>query len=170
MDNKSFFLFLDFIDKALRNLLYQDEISHIFNNVSTLVGIIVMKIEKLRIHFLSDGQIISLLVRGSHKFLYLGRCCFSIIKNIQDCELSSVSSSVHLCMLMTHTSLSLSAYDPTTLGENEVQKWLKSNKLALNVKKTKYMINGSHYRLTHLTGDLNVNVNSQQLTRVTNYR
>ena len=32
------------------------------------------------------------------------------------------------------------------------------------------MINGSHYRLTHLTVDLNVNVNSQQLTRVTNYR
>ena len=158
------------IDKALRNLLYQDEISHIFNNVSKLVGIIVMKIEKLRIHFLSDGQIISLLVRGSHKFLYLGRCCFSIIKNIQDCELSSVSSSVHLCMLMTHTALTLSAYDPTTLEENEVQKWLKSNKLALNVKKTKYMINGSHYRPTHLTGDLNVNVNSQQLTRVTNYR
>jgi len=32
------------------------------------------------------------------------------------------------------------------------------------------MISGSHYRLTHLAGDLNVNVNSQQLTRVTNYR
>ena len=54
MDNKSFFLFLDFIDKALRNLLYQDEISHIFNNVSTLVGIIVMKIERTRDRFLND--------------------------------------------------------------------------------------------------------------------
>ena len=89
-----------------------------------------MKIEKLRIHFLSDGKIISLLVRGSHKFLYLGHCCFSIIKNIQDCELSS---SVHLCMLMTHTSPTLSAYDPTTLEENEVQKWLKSNKQGSNL-------------------------------------
>ena len=97
-----------------------------------------MKIEKLRIHFLSDGQIISRLVRGSHKFLYLGPYCFSIINNLQDCELSSVSSSVHLCMLMTHTSLTLSAYDPTTLEENEVQKWLKSNKLTLMSKRQIY--------------------------------
>ena len=53
------------------------------------------------------------------------------------------------------------AYDPTTLEEKskkgleEVQKWLKSNKLTLNVKKTKYMIIGSHYQLGHLNGDLN---------------
>ena len=32
------------------------------------------------------------------------------------------------------------------------------------------MIIGSHYRLRHLNGDLNVTANSQQLTRVTNYR
>ena len=32
------------------------------------------------------------------------------------------------------------------------------------------MIVGSHYRLRKLNGDLNVTVNSQQLTRVTNYR
>ena len=32
------------------------------------------------------------------------------------------------------------------------------------------MFIGSHYRLRHLNGDLNVTVNSQQLTRVTNYR
>ena len=32
------------------------------------------------------------------------------------------------------------------------------------------MIIGSHYRLRHLNGDLNVTVDSQQLTRVTNYR
>ena len=44
------------------------------------------------------------------------------------------------------TSLTLSAYDPTTLEEklnkdlNEVQKRQKSNKLTLNIKKTKYMI------------------------------
>lgn len=43
-------------------------------------------------------------------------------------------------------SLTLSAYDPTTLEEklnkdlNEVQKRQKSNKLTLNIKKTKYMI------------------------------
>ena len=44
------------------------------------------------------------------------------------------------------TSLTLSAYDPTTLEEklnkdlNEVQKRQKSNKLTLNIKKTKCMI------------------------------
>ena len=79
-------------------------------------------------------------------------------------------------MYADDTSLTLSAYDPTTLEEklhrdlDKVQKWLKSNKPTLNVKKTKYLIIGSHYRLRHLNGDLNVTVNSQQLTRVTNYR
>ena len=38
------------------------------------------------------------------------------------------------------------------------------------MKKTKYMIIGNHYRLRKLNGDLNVTVNSQQLTWVTNYR
>ena len=41
---------------------------------------------------------------------------------------------------------------------DEVQKWLQSNKLILNVKKTKYiiMIIESHSRLRHLNEDLNV--------------
>ena len=70
-------------------------------------------------------------------------------------------------MYTDDTSLTLSAYYPTTLEEKlnkdleEVQKWLKSNKLTLNVKKTKYMIIGSHYRLRHLNGDLNVTLNDQ---------
>ena len=72
-------------------------------------------------------------------------------------------------MYADDTSLTLSAYDPATLEEklnkdlDEVQKWLKSNKLTLNVKNTKYMIR-------HLNSDFSVTVNSQQLTRVTNYR
>ena len=53
---------------------------------------------------------------------------------------------------------------------NEVQRRLKSNKLTLNVKKTKCMTLGSHYRLSHLNGDLNVTVNNQQLTWGTNSR
>ena len=86
--------------------------------------------------------------------------------------MQAVSSSA--LMYADDTSLTLSAYDPTTLEEklnkdlDEVQKWLKSNKLTLNVKKTKYMIIGNHYRLRELNGDLNVTVNSQQLTWVTN--
>ena len=102
----------------------------------------------------------------------LGPLLFLIyINDLQECELSSSA-----LMYADDTSLTLSAYDPATLEEklnkdlDEVQKWLKSNKLTLNVKKTKYMIIGSHYRLRHLNGDLNVTVNSQQLTRVTNYR
>ena len=92
------------------------------------------------------------------------------INNLQECELSSSA-----LMYADNTSLTLSAYDTTTIEEklnkdlDEVQKWLKSNELTLNVKKTKYMIIGSHCRLRKLNGDLNVTVNSQQLTRVTNY-
>ena len=102
----------------------------------------------------------------------LGPLLFLIyINDLQECELSSSA-----LMYADDTSLTLSAYDPATLEEklnkdlDEVQKWLKSNKLTLNVKKTKYMISGSHYRLRHINGDLNVTVNSQRLTRVTNYR
>ena len=49
-------------------------------------------------------------------------------------------------MYADDTLLTLSAYGPTTVKEksnkdlDEVQKWLKSNKLILNVKTTKYMI------------------------------
>ena len=92
----------------------------------------------------------------------LGPLLFLIyINGLQKCELSSSA-----LMYADDTSLTLSAYDPATLEEklnkdlDEVQKWLKSNKLTLNVKKTKYMIIGSHYRLRHLNGDLNVTVNS----------
>ena len=115
-------------------------------------------------------QTIFLLVVGSHKVLYLD-LFLSYINDLQECELSSSA-----LMYADDTSLTLSAYDPTTLEEklnkdlDEVQKLLKSNKLTLNVKKTRHMIIGSHYRLRHLNGDLNVTVNSQQLTRVTYYR
>lgn len=101
----------------------------------------------------------------------LGPLLFLIyINNLQERELSSSA-----LMYADDTSLTLSAYDPTTLEKlnkdlYEVQKWLKSNELTLNVKKTKYMFIGSHYRLRHLNGDLNVTVKYQQLTRVTIYR
>ena len=79
-------------------------------------------------------------------------------------------------MYADDTSLTLSNNDPVTLEEklnediNEVQKWLQSNKPTVNVKKTKYMNIGSHYRLRHLNEDLNVRVDSQQLMRAITYR
>ena len=99
----------------------------------------------------------------------LGPLFFIYINGLQECELSSSA-----LMYADDTSLTLSAYDPSTLEEklnkdlDEVQKWLKSHQ-HINVKKTKYIIIGNHCRPRHLNGDLNVTVNSQQLTQVTNY-
>ena len=99
-------------------------------------------------------QTIFLLSVGSHLVLYLDLCCFSFIK------MTYKNASCHHLYLST-----LSAYYSTILEEklikdlDEVQKWLKSNKRTLKVKKTKYMIIGHHYRLRR-----------QQLTRVTNHR
>ena len=102
----------------------------------------------------------------------LGPLLFLIsVNDLQECELSSSA-----LMYADDTSFTLSAYDPTTLEEKlkkdleEIQKWLKPNELTLKVKKTKYMVIGCQYQLRHLNGDLNVIVNSQQLTWVTNYR
>ena len=62
------------------------------------------------------------------------------INNLQECKLSPLSSSV--LMYADHTSLTFSANTYATLEEklneniNEVQKWLKSNKLTINFKKS----------------------------------
>ena len=58
--------------------------------------------------------------------------------------------------------LTLSGSDPVDLQSQlnsdlvEIQTWLQANKLSLNVKKTKYMIMGSHYRLSHLEHDFDI--------------
>ena len=91
---------------------------------------------------LSDYLPVSIVV-GSHKVLLPCFCTLLLIyiNDLQECELSSSA-----LMYADDTSLTLSAYDPATFEEklnkdlDEVQKWLKSNKLTLNVKKTKYMI------------------------------
>ena len=93
---------------------------------------------------------------------------------INDLLKYELSPPVLLCA--DDNSLTLSGYDPKTIEEklnkdlHQVQNWLQSNKLTLNVKKTKYIIIGSHYRLRHLNGHLNATVGSPQLTRATNYR
>lgn len=90
------------------------------------------------------------------------------INDPQECRLSS-----SVLMYADDMSLTFSADNRATLEEklnediNGVQKWLQSNKLTLNVKKTKYMIIGSHYRLRDLNEDLGIKVTNQQLMRAT---
>ena len=43
------------------------------------------------------------------------------------------------------------------------QSWLTANKLTLNVKKTKFMLIGSLYRLSQVNNDFTVQVNSKSL-------
>ena len=74
------------------------------------------------------------------------------INDLQVCELSSSVLAYPFLLLLHNSWRKVKDLD-------EVQKWLKSNKPTLKVKKTKYMIIGRHYRLRH-----------QQLTRVTNHR
>ena len=67
----------------------------------------------------------------------LGPLFLIYINDLQECELSSSP-----LMYADDTSLTLSAHDLTKFNKDleEVQKWLKSNKLTFNVKKTKYMM------------------------------
>ena len=61
------------------------------------------------------------------------------------------------CMLMILVSLLLllTSHDPTDLhiklnsDLNKIQSWLQANKLSLNVKKTKYTIIATQYKIAH---------------------
>ena len=82
----------------------------------------------------------------------LGPLLFLVYSNdTEQCELSSKVE-----MYADDTSLTTSSPDPMTLEFKlnsdlvKVQNWLHSNKLTLNVKKTKYAIIGSYYKLNNL--------------------
>ena len=47
-----------------------------------------------------------------------------------------------------------------------IQSWSTANKLTLNIKKTKFMLNGSPYRLPQVHNDFTVQVNNKSLERV----
>ena len=53
---------------------------------------------------------------------------------------------------------------------NLIQSWLSTNKLTLNVKKTKYMLIGSQFKLSHINSDFTVNVNNTTLERVIKHK
>ena len=68
-------------------------------------------------------------------------------------------------MYADDTTLTTSAEDPCVLehkmnyGMNLIQSWLSANKLTLNVKKTKYMLIGSQFKLSQINSDFTVKVN-----------
>ena len=75
-------------------------------------------------------------------------------------------------MYADDTTPSSSAEDPCVLEHkmtydiNLIQSWLSANKLTLNVKKTKYMLIGSQFKLSQINSDFTVKVNNTPLKRV----
>ena len=53
---------------------------------------------------------------------------------------------------------------------NLMQSWLSANKLTLNVKKTKYMLIGSQFKLSQINSDFTVKVNNTPLERVIKHK
>ena len=70
-------------------------------------------------------------------------------------------------MYADDTTLTLSAEDPLVLDQrknyrNQFQ-WLCVKKLTLNVKKTKFMVFGSHYKLSYIDNNFSVKARENEL-------
>ena len=98
----------------------------------------------------------------------LGPLLFTIyINDLPSCNLFSKPR-----MYADDTTLTTSAEDPCVLEHkmnydmNLIQSWLSANKLTLNVKKTKYMLIGSQFKLSQINSDFTVKVNNTPLERV----
>ena len=74
------------------------------------------------------------------------------------------------------TTLTTSAEDPCVLEHkmnydmNLIQSWLSAGKLTLNVKKTKYILIGSQFKLSQINSDFTVKVNNTPLERVIKHK
>ena len=74
-------------------------------------------------------------------------------------------------MYADDTTLTSSAEDPCFLEHkmnydmNLIQPWLSANRLTLNVKKTKYMLIGSQFKLSQINGDFTIKVNKYTLRK-----
>ena len=53
---------------------------------------------------------------------------------------------------------------------NLIQSLLSANKLTLNVKKTKYMLIGSQFKLSQINSDCTVKVNNTKLERLIKHK
>ena len=79
-------------------------------------------------------------------------------------------------MYADDTTPTTSAEDPCVLEHkmnydmNLIQSWLSSNKLTLHVKKTKYMLIGSQFKLSQISSDFTVKVNNTSLERVIEHK
>ena len=98
----------------------------------------------------------------------LGPLIFTIyINDLPSCNLLSKPR-----MYADDTTPSSSAEDRCVLEHkmnydmNLIQSWLSANKLTLNVKKTKYMLIGSQFKLSQINSDFTVKVNNTPLKRV----
>ena len=98
----------------------------------------------------------------------LGPLLFTLyINDLISCNLFSKPR-----MYTDDTTLTTSAEDPNVLEHkmnydmNLIQSWLSANKLTLNVKKTKYMLIGSQFKLSQINSDFTVKVNNIPLERL----
>jgi len=70
------------------------------------------------------------------------------------------------------TCLTLTSHDPIDLqiklnsDLNKIQSWLQANKLSLNVKKTKYSIIATQYKIGQLDHQPDVRINGHSIDRV----
>ena len=101
-----------------------------------------------------------------------GPLLFTIyINDLPSCNLSSKPR-----MYADDITLTSSAQDSCVLeykmnyDMNLIQSWLSANKLTLNVKKTKYMLIGSQFKLSQINSDFTVKVNNTPLERVIKHK
>ena len=102
----------------------------------------------------------------------LGPLLFTIyINDLPSCNLFSKPK-----MYADDTTLTSSAEDPCVLEHrlncdmNLIQSWLPANKLTLNVKKTKFMLIGSQFKLSQTNSDFTVKDNYSPLERVIKHK
>ena len=86
---------------------------------------------------------------------------------INDLPANGLSSTPRL--YADDTCFTLTSHDPTDLqiklnsDLNKIQSWLQANKLSLNVKKAKYPITTTQYKIAHLDHQPDVRINGHSV-------